>query len=307
MLNNPNEWHNIQTDPIEENSEDAIEVSEPEVNNVKPMSFFAQNKNLIILFIALILLIVLAAGAYIYKKNKDNEKISNSNAQLANYFYNQASNPNTQSAQEPTTIVEVNLDEPVAQTNAEQYPSAPGNAIPNQQPPIQQNSPPSQMQAGLPQNRQNTVTVRTGDIGRDNPFRPYKNQLSTSKYYNLAYNNLDFDVIEPPQTILEDSAATKLMEITISGIMYDFKSPSAIINIEGQDQLVRKGDRLYGYTILDITREKVVVKTGSNIFRASVGQSIATEDIKINQVSNLKYKFAGPYHPAKKAIEIKSN
>ena len=97
------------------------------------------------------------------------------------------------------------------------------------------------------------------------------------------------------------------METTISGIMYDYKNPSAIINIDGQDQLVRRGDKLAGYIVLDITKDKVVIKSGSNVYRASVGQSISAEELNINQVANLKRKFAGVNNPNIKSIEIKPN
>ena len=85
------------------------------------------------------------------------------------------------------------------------------------------------------------------------------------------------------------------METTISGIMYETRNPSAIININGEDQLVRKNDKLGGYTILDITKDKVVIKSGTNIYRASVGQSISNEEINFNDIPNLRNKFGGAY------------
>lgn len=302
MLNNPNEWHNIENESVEFNEavpEDAIQGTETPV--------MPKNKNMVRLGL-LVLIAFALCGFAAYKKISENKTAKASNTELAEFFYDEASknNPNMkgndqaahapQSAEpqnnvaqetfnnEPTAVVEVNLSSNSLKNNDVKKTA-------NKSDPLLNNS---------------TVTVKIGDLGRDNPFRPYDPRMATAGS-NLAYNSIGFDIITPPTTIMEDSSATRLLESTISGIMYDSRNPSAIINIDGQDQLVRKGDKLAGYAILDITRDKVVIKSGSNIYRAAVGQSIPLDAVNINQVANLKRKFAGSYTTGIKSIEIKPN
>lgn len=312
MLNNPNEWHNIEREAVEIDENSPVEDSYADLETLSTMPKSQKPKRL--LFLILVLLILVGAAAY--KKIAENNMAKNNtpkdqNAQLAEYFYDEASKnappqtnqvassniaPNaasipqaTQTAMpvttdEPTTIIEVKLNNNLQTKKT--------NTIANNLKPKE------------PSLDNHTVTVKIGDLGRENPFKPYNSASGTS---NLAYNNVGFDVITPPPMILADPTATKLLETTISGIMYDYKSPSAIINIDGEDQLVRKGDKLAGYSILDITKDKVVLKSGSNIYRASVGQSIPLDAVNVNQVANLKKKFAGSYSSGIKSIEIKPN
>ena len=76
--------------------------------------------------------------------------------------------------------------------------------------------------------------------------------------------------------------------------MYDSKRPSAIVNIDGVDQLVRIGDILSGFEFISITRNKVVIRSDDNIYRASVGQPLNAEKITNPiEISNLETKFKG--------------
>ena len=88
--------------------------------------------------------------------------------------------------------------------------------------------------------------------------------------------------------------------------MFDAISPSAIISVEGQDHLVRKGDRINGYRILNITKDRVIVQNGTNVYRATVGETLTTENnINVNNVYNLQHKFGGASAPkGTKMIEI---
>lgn len=63
--------------------------------------------------------------------------------------------------------------------------------------------------------------------------------------------------------------------------MYDARRPSAIVNIDGVDQLVRVGDILSGFEFISITRNKVVIRSDDNIYRASVGQPLNAEKSQI--------------------------
>ena len=87
--------------------------------------------------------------------------------------------------------------------------------------------------------------------------------------------------------------------------MYTPDSPSAIINIAGEDQLVRKGDQFDGFKIMSITKDKVTVKYGVNVYTASVGEIISVDQVGVNAIPNLNKKFAGPYSKGKdRIIEI---
>ena len=69
---------------------------------------------------------------------------------------------------------------------------------------------------------------------------------------------------------------------------------SAIVNIDGVDQLVRIGDILSGFEFISITRNKVVIRSDDNIYRASVGQPLNAEKITNPiEISNLETKFKG--------------
>lgn len=140
------------------------------------------------------------------------------------------------------------------------------------------------------------VAVSVGGGGRLDPFMPY-----TEK--NLTMFNPDFDIVAPPEQLSVNPAVQEMMKATVSGIMYQKGgASSAIVNINGSDQLVRVGDKVDGQSIIDITRDRVVMKQGSNIFRVAVGQSIESTGITYNNVSNLNKKFGGASAPRRAGV-----
>ncbi|MCR5266521.1 MAG: hypothetical protein K6E29_08020 [Cyanobacteria bacterium RUI128] len=146
------------------------------------------------------------------------------------------------------------------------------------------------------------VTVNIGDVGRKNPFAPTGGIEAANADSAVASKEpgLDFEVIEPPQLSAEDPEISKLLNTKVAGILYDQIRPSAIININGIDQLVRIGDTISGFEIVLITKNKVIIQSGNNVYRASVGQPLNAEKI-VNtvEISNLKSKFWGsePHTP----------
>lgn len=131
------------------------------------------------------------------------------------------------------------------------------------------------------------------NIGRLDPFNPVGdiNQL--------------YDVLIPPSNPIADEDTVGLATMRVSGIMYTPDSPSALININSEDFLVRRGDKFNGYSVEKITQENVTVRFGANVFTASVGESIAPETVGVNAIPNLNNKFAGPYSKGGgKIIEI---
>lgn len=143
-----------------------------------------------------------------------------------------------------------------------------------------------------------TVSIAIGDTGRTNPFKPnieqQKLELPAINEASAVREKYSFDVIEPPELGIENLDLERLMQTKVTGILYDNIKPSAIVNIDGSDQLVSIGDNVAGFEIVSITKNKVVIRDGSNVFRASVGQPLNAEKV-VNpvEVSNLETKFAG--------------
>lgn len=144
-------------------------------------------------------------------------------------------------------------------------------------------------------NDTDNVTIAIGDVGRKNPFAPVGGKAKQNTEFKAANNDgLDFEVIEPPELEPEDETITRLLETKVTGIMYDARRPSAIVNIDGTDQLVRIGDILSGFEFVAITKNKVVIRSDNNVYRASVGQPLNAEKITNPiEISNLETKFKG--------------
>ncbi len=310
MLNNPNEWHNI-----EEEVEDLTVQSSVESEPVAPADFVKSNMQYMKLGVFLLVVAIVAGLAVFNKmqsKRQEIAEVPRGADQMANYFYDQASSSDPKAkSSDQMAVVDVNLDN--SETAVSQQVSSPtapplGSAV------TATNVPPVSGVDGTKYSRdiaspainKKVVVVPVGNEGRENPFLPFREKkvIATAQ----QGSGVSFDIIEPPPALSIDEKAASLLKATISGIMYDYRSPSAIININGEDQLVRKNDRLSGFSILDITKDKVVIKSGTNIYRASVGQSITSEDVNINEVANLRNKFGGSYRPASRgSIEIKAN
>ena len=127
-----------------------------------------------------------------------------------------------------------------------------------------------------------SLTVNPGKE-RSNPFVPFTNSLGATK--KVSYP-------EPVAQVPEDSDAQKVLTTTISGILYDQYSPSAILNIQGSDYLVKKGDVINRFKVLDISHSTVTVKLGANVYSAGVGEQISGK-LEYNTISNLGNKFGG--------------
>ncbi len=136
--------------------------------------------------------------------------------------------------------------------------------------------------------KKDIISIPSGTV-KANPFLPYK-ELSTS---SSVLDVPKFDILEPPDFINESSDAARLLDTIVSGILYDKYSPSAILNIEGNDYLVKKGDEINSYKVLNITQDSVTVKLGSNTYKAGIGEILTEGSVNHNDVSNLKNKFGG--------------
>lgn len=135
--------------------------------------------------------------------------------------------------------------------------------------------------------KKNIISIPEGTI-KANPFLPYRDINK-----NSVNDVPQFDIVEPPEMINENSDAARVMDTIVSGILYDKFSPSAILNIEGNDYLVKKGDIINNYKILNILQDSVTVKLGSNTYSAGIGEILTEGELNRNVVSNLNKKFGG--------------
>lgn len=129
------------------------------------------------------------------------------------------------------------------------------------------------------------VMITVTNSGRSDPFLP----AGDNKIFNASYSSL----LPPPTAIPTNSDAGKVITTTISGILYDKYNPSAIINIEGADYLVKKGDIINNYKILSISKSQVIVQLGKNVYQAGVGELLSPTDLNYNTIANLNKKFGG--------------
>ncbi len=143
----------------------------------------------------------------------------------------------------------------------------------------------------------NAIMVVYNKAARTNPFKPIVTVAAEEKTPDFEIlNNVPFEVIEPPKTSIVDENINRLLKTQISGILYDSVSPSAIVNLNGLDHFVKVGDTISGYTIKNITKDKVQISYKNNSYVASVGELFTPGNLEKQQaVANLENKFAGRY------------
>ena len=136
--------------------------------------------------------------------------------------------------------------------------------------------------------KKDLISIPTGTV-KANPFLPYRDISG-----NTLVNDVPkFDLVEPPDVVNENSGAARVMDTVVSGILYDKYSPSAILNIEGNDYLVKKGDVVNNYKVVNIMQDSVTVKLGNNTYKAGIGEILTEGSLTHNDVSNLNKKFGG--------------
>ena len=133
-----------------------------------------------------------------------------------------------------------------------------------------------------------TLTIPSGTV-KANPFLPYRDIGDLKGTSDVP----GFALVEPPKITGASPEAVRVMDTIVSGILYDKYSPSAILNIEGSDYLVKKGDVVNNYKVLVIAQDSVTVQLGSNIYKAGIGEILTEGSLNHNDVSNLGNKFGG--------------
>ena len=136
--------------------------------------------------------------------------------------------------------------------------------------------------------KKGVITIPSGMV-KANPFVPPRDLGNVTKGNDVPA----FNLVEPPEAVEEFSDAARVMDTIVSGILYDKFSPSAILNIEGNDYLVKKGDVVNNYKVLNIAQESVTVQLGANVYKAGIGEILTEGTLTHNDVSNLNNKFGG--------------
>lgn len=171
----------------------------------------------------------------------------------------------------------------------------------------------------------NLVSYDVTSIGRADPFMPIdeinafeearRSALEDARLHNesiqkikdmqnISVRELDdispysFNLPVPPTSLASaSSAAAKITRTKVVGIMYNKVSPSAIINVDDKDYLVRIGDKIIGqeYKVVQINPSIITVSLGSNIYSASIGELFSRDDFDRtqNDLYNLKNRFGG--------------
>ena len=131
------------------------------------------------------------------------------------------------------------------------------------------------------------VSVNIEPVGRTSPFVPYKEK---NLLYGAGYMYNDM----PLPSILgeSDDDLVQLVSAKVTGIIYDNVTPYAIINVLDNDYLVKIGDKIESFSITDIEKDYVAIKTGTNVYRAKVGD-IIEGDVNESGVYNVGHRFAG--------------
>ncbi len=159
--------------------------------------------------------------------------------------------------------------------------------------------------------REKTISIEVDNTtNKVNPFLPtesepivpvYEKRISTSSSTITTLPKLPPKITYPvyvtPPPIYGDGIdyqASELVSTSISGIMYDDYSPSAVIKIQGTDFLVKKGDIIKGYKVLDIGKNSVKLQYGNNIFVGRIGELLVKSDLDYTKnISNINSKFGG--------------
>lgn len=169
------------------------------------------------------------------------------------------------------------------------------------------------------------VNYDVSSIGRADPFMPYgeiqafddatnaaiaeanahnAKVAELKRLKNMAIREPDdispysFNLPVPPTSLAPaDAAAAVITRTKVVGIMYNANSPSAIINVDDKDYLVRPGDKIIGqeYKVLKINPSWITVGLGSNIYSASIGELFAKDELDSsrNDLYNLRNRFGG--------------
>ena len=81
--------------------------------------------------------------------------------------------------------------------------------------------------------------------------------------------------------------------VKMSGYDGDESNGAFKFRIKGNDYLVKKGDVVNNYQVVNILEDSVTVKLGNTVYQAGIGEILTEGALNHNNVSNLNNKFGG--------------
>ncbi len=123
-----------------------------------------------------------------------------------------------------------------------------------------------------PEEKEKKEVINIVQTGRNNPFMPIQKYIAVEVPQKVIQYDKSGIPAPPNEYGVQDDEASELMNISVSGIMYDDKKPSAIITYEDNDYFVQIGDMLDKYRVSDIQRSTVSIALGKNIYTATIGE-----------------------------------
>lgn len=168
------------------------------------------------------------------------------------------------------------------------------------------------------------VSYDVVSVGRSNPFMPYNEMVEYERARSSALSEAaaknakireakrlqayaireeddispySFNLPVPPTSLASGTVAAKITKTKVVGIMYNTQAPSAIINVDNKDYLVRPGDKIIGqeYKVVKITPTWVTAAMGSNVYSAAIGELFTNDRMQTNQtdIYKLEERFGG--------------
>ena len=151
--------------------------------------------------------------------------------------------------------------------------------------------------------------INVVQTGRPNPFMPIQKYMAVE----VPQKVIQYDkagIPAPPKEFGTDEPETyQLMNVSVSGIMYDDKKPSAIITFEGNDYFVQEGDMLDKFRIADIQKTTVAIAYGKNVYTATIGEGFKIDDgfygvASYTSSGNRKYQKVDPSYVSESEVSV---
>lgn len=137
------------------------------------------------------------------------------------------------------------------------------------------------------------VEVKKSNVGRSDPFKPMDTigDISSGNMSLILGKGAE-ELPIPPGESISSSPDKDTVEIKINGILYDLNRSSAILNIDGNDYVVREGDKIFNLRVKTITPDKVFITYGRNVYKKGVGEGFSG-NLNSSPIDGFDSMFAG--------------
>lgn len=166
-----------------------------------------------------------------------------------------------------------------------------------------------EVDAVKPDEQEKKEVINIVQTGRTNPFMPLQKYVAVEVPQKVLQYDKTGIPAPPSEYGIQDEDASELMNISVSGIMYDDKKPSAIITYDGNDYFVQEGDMLDKYRIADIQRSTVAIALGKNIYTATIGEEFKIGDGFYGQAAytssgNRRYQMVDSSYVSESEVDV---